>query len=131
MAGVEAEQVGIERPMERVDQREVQPHPHRERREAGVVVNDVERIAVAGRRVDRVEAARDVVDLPHGEWIWSGCSSASGEQTSAGDSDPGGANSVTRCPASARPAASRLTTCSIPPYPGGGIGIQGGARMAR
>ena len=62
-----------------------------------MIVHDVEGIAVVGRRVDRVEAARDVIDLPHRELDLVGmrrptAASALRPVTR----DPGGANSVTR-----------------------------------
>src|ERR671930_1880636 len=40
------------------------------------------------------------------------------------------ANSVTSCPASASPSASRATTHSIPPYPLGGTASHGGGISA-
>src|SRR5215211_2461736 len=53
-----------------------------------------------------------------------------GEMTSAGDFDPSGAKRVTSCPRACSPRASRSTISSIPPYPSGGTGIQGGATSA-
>src|SRR5829696_7005586 len=54
----------------------------------------------------------------------------SGETSSASVSEPGGANRVTSWPRSVRPSASSATTHSMPPYPLGGTGYQGGATTA-
>lgn len=58
---VEAADLVAERPVRRVDERRADPIRHREGREAAVVVDDVERPSLRGRRVDRRERARDMV----------------------------------------------------------------------
>src|SRR5829696_3342086 len=60
----------------------------------------------------------------------SGGTSCNGGTSSASVSDPGGANRVTSCPRSVRPSANSATTHSMPPYPLGGTGYQGGAITA-
>ena len=54
--------LGGERPVQGVHHRGVDAIGHRERREAAVVVNDVEALTVGGQ-VDLIECPRHVVDL--------------------------------------------------------------------
>lgn len=62
---------------------------------------------------------------PMGSGRWSSGATAS----TPGTPEPCPATSVTRCPRRARPAATRATTRSVPPYAGGGVGSQGGATI--
>src|SRR5437764_11680506 len=60
----------------------------------------------------------------------SGCGASRTGLTTAFDLDPGAQKSSTSCPRSTSASHSSATTDSIPPYPGGGTGIHGGARIA-
>src|SRR5215207_889866 len=60
----------------------------------------------------------------------SGGTSCSGGPSPASVSEPAGANRVTSCPRSVSPSANSATTHSMPPYPLGGTGYQGGAITA-
>ena len=103
---------------------------HRERGVAAVVVDDVERAPASGRRVDRGERARDVVGLELRLVDLVRVRRSSSVTTSARESEPGAANSVTSWPRATRPSHSSRTTSSIPPYAGAGTGIHGGASIA-
>src|SRR5206468_1961527 len=98
-----------ERPVQGVDGRAVADRPDADPDRPGVVVQDVELLAVLVHQTTWLASY-------HGSPMASrGGSSSRGETSRARVSEPGGANRVTSWPRSVSPSASNATTHSMPP----------------